>query len=55
MIIISPRSGSRVCAPAIADPVKRTAPPPMIPKFLTVSERKITGVLGDLCFVSIGT
>ena len=33
---VSPiKIGSKVRPPAIADPAKRTAPPPMIPKLLT--------------------
>ena len=36
---ISPSAGSRVC-PASADAVKRTAPPPMIPKPLTAKKNK---------------
>ena len=36
---VLPMTGSKVCPPAIADAVNRTAPPPMIPKPLTAERR----------------
>ena len=36
---VLPKTGSKVCVPAIADAVKKTAPPPMIPPPLMIPKR----------------